>query len=128
MNYTSEYNFWEYLQVFSKLFIYYPMKYMILLFILIIVYKLIGIAYDFLKKAIKLIYKFGKIFIECMEGDKSCLIKMFGKSFINLFKLFSGILCALLAIVYVVVFIILLILTTLCLIPFNFILPDYHSI
>ena len=111
-----------------SIFIYLPIKWMIILLVLTLVYYLLTYAFNFLKKAAKILYKFGMLFVACCQIKNPCVLKLFGTKLPDVFKLFAGLLSVILAFVYIIVFILILIGAVLCLVPLNFIIPNYHSI
>ena len=125
------------LYIYLKLFIFLPMKYLILLYIFIIIYYLLTKAYKYGVMAYNKIMDFFNLLIVCAQmkkcskknkGKKCCELNLIVFTVPDVFKLFMGLLDFLLGFVYLCVTIALIIASAICLIPFSIILPYYRAI
>ena len=125
------------LYIYLKLFILLPAKYLILLYIFIIIYYLLNEAYKYGMMAYYKIIGFFKLLIVCAQakkcskknkGKNCCELNLIIFSVPDVFKLFMGILDFLLGFIYLLITIALMIASAICLIPFSIILPHYRAI
>lgn len=116
------------LYIYLKLFIFFPLKYLILLYIFILIYYILGEAYKYGMMTGKKFYKFFNLIVACAQMDDSCKLNLIIFSVPDIFKLFTGLLDFVLGFIYLCVTVGLLIASAICLIPFSFILPHYKAI
>lgn len=116
------------LYLYLKLFLYYPLKYTLVLVILMAVYKLWTQVAHFGSKAFDNIGKFFCIFTQCAMFKKRCRANLILFDIPNVFYLFEGILKLILGIIYLFVAILFFIAGILTFIPFNLIVPSYTAI
>lgn len=125
------------LYIYFKLFIYYPAKYLILLYILVLILFLLNESYNFAIMAYYKIWNFFKILIACSQmkkcdkknkGTNCCELNLIIFTVPDIFKLFMGVLDLLLGVVYAFVAFFILIAAALCTIPFSIIIPYYRAL
>ena len=133
----TDHSYLNSMYIYFKLFLYYPGKYMLLLFIFIIIYKIILLIYHFGTLSIKKIIDFFRVLIACgvmkkctkkNKGKDCCELDLIIFKVPDVFKLFMGILDAVVAIIYALIVIVLIIICAALFIPFNFIIPSYHAV
>lgn len=105
--------------IYVKMFVYYPIKYLILLYI-----------FYFILSILKYVHKYGKMgflkikrFFEIMLGPGELNLIVF--KIPNIFRIFSGIIDLFIGGMYLFVAILFFILSVIGMIPFNLILPHY---
>jgi uncharacterized membrane protein YcgQ (UPF0703/DUF1980 family) len=111
------------LGIYGKLFLYYPMKYMLLFYIALIIYKILLLIYDFLYKAYKKFKRFGETMFACanmqkcgkkFKGHRCCELNLLLFSIPDVFKLLMAVLDFFIGFIFMV--------------PFNLILPEYKAL
>ena len=113
--------------LYAKLFLYYPIKYTILLTILMAAYKIWTQVMYFGEKAIKYIKHFFCVLYDCALLNKKCRENLILFDIPNVFYLLEGTLKLILGLVYLAVAVVCLIATIMVMIPFNFIVPSYTA-
>lgn len=117
------------LYLYLKLFLYYPLKYTLVLVILMAVYKLWSQVFEFGSKAFYYIGEFYcKLVCVCTMNKEECKVNLILFDIPNIFHLFRGILELILGIIYLFVAILFFIAGILTFIPFNLIVPSYTAI
>ena len=133
----TDHSYLNSMYIYFKLFFYYPVKYILLLFIFIVIYKILLLIYHFGKLAIQKIMDFFRVLIACAtmkkcnkknKGKNCCELDLIIFKVPDVFKLFMGILDLIVAIIYTLIVIVLLIVCAALFIPFNFIIPSYYAI
>lgn len=105
--------------IYAKIFMYYPIKYLILLYIFYIVLSILKYVHKYGKKA----YLKIKRFFEIMLGPGELNLIVF--KIPNIFRIFSGVIDLFIGAMYLFVATIFFICSVIVMIPFNLILPQY---
>ena len=114
--------------IYFKLFVFYPIKYIILVLLAFFVYEILMMMIKYLTKSYESYKKSFRTLIKCAESDPSCRLNLIVFDIPNIFKLFVACLDFGLGCIYLAVAICLFIAIVVCMIPFNLILPYYNNI
>jgi hypothetical protein len=114
--------------IYFKLFVYYPIKYLILVLIAFFVYEIWIMMVKYLEKSYKAYKKSFQTLIKCAEGHSSCRLNLIVFNIPDIFKLFVAGLDFFLGCIYLAVAICLFIAIVVCMIPFNMIIPYYNKL
>lgn len=124
------------LYIYFKLFFFYPAKYLVLLYIFILIFYILNLAVKIGTLSYKHFEGFGRVFVACAlnkkcnkknRGKDCCELNLIVFSVTDIFKLLMAILELLLAIIYLCVTILLILAAALCGIPFSYISPYYTA-
>ena len=134
---NTDHSYLNSMYIYFKLFLYYPLKYIALLYIFLIIYKILLLVYKYGILAIQKIVSFFRVLIACglvkkctkkNKGKDCCELDLIIFKVPDVFKLFAGVLDAVVGIIYAAITIVLLIICAALFIPFNFIFPSYNAI
>lgn len=124
------------LYIYFKLFFFYPAKYLVLLYIFIVIFYILNLSIKAGTLSYKHIKGAGRVFYACASGQKCnkknkgkdcCELNLIVFSVTDIFKLLMAILELLLGIIYLCAMLLLILAAAMCSIPFSYISPHYTA-
>ncbi len=128
VNYFNKHTYFGSFYIYFKLFFFYPIKYMTLLYIVICVFKIFKLINEFGRKFVKNMEAFGKMMIDCGELKNNCKWNYILFKWVDWSRIFNGIFKFFLGLAYLCITIILVLICIVLLIPISLLLPNYTSI